>query len=74
MTGNLFVVDKATFQFVRRPELRTRVVSVVSGEIIVNVLPETVNLEKIFYKLEGAAVRVTDGSDWHLDLSEVGWR
>ncbi len=74
MTGHLYVVDKSTFQFVRRPELRTRIVSVVSGEIIVNVLPPQVALEKIVYKLEGAAVRVTDGTEWHLDLSEVGWK
>ena len=74
MTGHLYVVDKSTFQFVKRPEQRTRVVSVVSGEIIVNILPVTTDLEKIVYKLEGAAVRVTDGTDWHLDLSEVGWK
>jgi hypothetical protein len=74
MTGHLYVVDKSTFQFVKRPEVRTRVVSVVSGEIIVNILPAGTDLEKIVYKLEGAAVRVTDGTDWHLDLSEVGWK
>ena len=74
MTGHLYVVDKSTFQFVRRPELRTRIVSVVSGEIIVNVLPPQTALEKVVYKLEGAAVRVTDGTEWHLDLSEVGWK
>lgn len=74
MTGNLYVVDKSTFQFVRRPEIRTRVVSLVSGDIIVNVIPESVDLDNIVYKLEGAGVRVSDGTDWHLDLSEVGWR
>jgi hypothetical protein len=74
MTGHVFAVDSATFQFVRRPEIRTRVVSVVSGEVIINVLPSTVDLAKVVYRLEGASVRVTDGSDWHLDISEVGWR
>jgi hypothetical protein len=70
----VFAVDSATFQFVRRPEVRTRVVSVVSGEVIINVLPASVDLAKVAYRLEGASVRVTDGSEWHLDISEVGWR
>ena len=74
MTGNVFSVDSSTFQFVRRPEPRTRVVSVLSGEVIVNVIPPTVDLSKVFYRLEGAVLRVTDGADWHLDISEVAWR
>ena len=34
----------------------------------------SVDLSKITYRQEGSAVRVSDGSDWHLDISEVGWR
>jgi hypothetical protein len=32
-----------------------------------------VNLANISYKQEKKAIRVTDGSDWYLDLSEVAW-
>ncbi len=74
MTGHVFAVDPTTFQFVRRPEIRTRVVSVVSGEVIVNVLPPSVDLAKVVYRVEGTSVRVSDGSAWYLDISEVGWR
>ena len=74
MTGHVYAVDTMTYQFIRRPEQRTRVVSVVSGEVIVNVIPVSVDLSKITYRQEGSAVRVSDGSDWHLDISEVGWR
>ena len=74
MTGHVYAVDTTTYQFIRRPEQRTRVVSVVSGEVIVNVIPVSVDLSKITYRQEGSAVRVSDGSDWHLDISEVGWR
>jgi len=74
MTGHVYAVDTTTYQFIRRPEQRTRVVSVVSGEVIVNVIPASVDLSKITYRQEGSAVRVSDGSDWHLDISEVGWR
>jgi hypothetical protein len=49
-------------------------VSAVSGEVLINVLPPSVNLDKVVYRQESGALRVTDGSDWHLDLSEVTWR
>lgn len=74
VTGHVFTVDAMTFQFVRRPDLRTRIVSAVSGEIIINILPPSVNLEKVVYRQETGLLRVTDGSDWHLDISEVTWR
>ena len=74
MTGHVYAVDPTTYQFIRRPEQRTRVVSVVSGEVIVNIIPTSVDLSKITYRQEGTAVRVSDGSEWHLDISEVGWR
>jgi hypothetical protein len=71
--GYVYTVDRAKYTFVRRPERRTRIISLVSGEAFVNVLPVSVNIEKVVYKLEGKAVRVTDGSAWYLDLSEVTW-
>ena len=43
-------------------------------DLLVNVIPPSVDLEKIVYKQEAKSVRVTDGADWHLDLSEFTWR
>jgi hypothetical protein len=31
------------------------------------------DLDKVTYQQEAKAVRVTDGSNWHLDLSEFPW-
>jgi hypothetical protein len=73
VTGYVFTVDHVKFQFIRRPQLRTRLVPIASGDVLVNVLPPTVDLEKVTYLQEAKAVRVTDGSDWHLDLSEFAW-
>jgi hypothetical protein len=73
VTGYVYTVDRAKYAFVRRPEKRTRIISLVSGDAFINVLPPSVDLEKIVYRQEGKAVRVTDGSDWYLDLSEVAW-
>ena len=47
--------------------------SLVSGDLFINVIPPQVDLEKVVYKQEDRVVRVTDGTDWHLDLSEVAW-
>lgn len=74
IVGNVYTVDTTKFTFFRRPETRTRIVSVVAGDVLVNVLPASVNLEKIVYKQEKKAVRVTDGSDWFLDISEFSWK
>lgn len=73
VSGYVYTVDRVRFIFIRRPEKRTRIISLLSGDLLVNVLPADVNLEKIVYRQEKDAVRVTDGSGWHLDLSEVAW-
>ena len=74
VTGHVYTVDPVKFAFIRRAEKRTRIISVVSGDLLVNVIPMAVDLEKIIYKQEAKSVRVTDGADWHLDLSEFTWR
>jgi hypothetical protein len=73
VAGHLYTVDRDAGGFVRRPEKRVRLISIVAGDTFVNVIPESVNLANISYKQEKKAIRVTDGSDWHLDLSEVAW-
>lgn len=74
VVGHVYTVDTTKFQYVRRPELRTRIISLVSGELLVNVIPANVDLDKIVYKQEKKGVRVTDGANWHLDLSEFSWK
>lgn len=74
VTGHVYTVDPVSYSFVRRPEPRTRIIALASGDVLVNVLPPSVDLEKIVYIQEAKSVRVTDGSAWHLDLSEMTWR
>jgi len=74
VTGYVYTVDGAKFEFVRRPDIRTRLISVVSGDLLINILPDSVDIDKVVYHQEAKAVRVTDGSGWHLDLSEFAWR
>lgn len=74
VTGHMFAVDPVKAVFFRRPELRTRIISLQSGEALVNVLPPSVNLDNIVYKTEQKSLRVTDGADWHMDISDFAWK
>src|SRR4051812_31444706 len=66
VTGYTYVLHPVTYAFTRRPEERTRIISLVSGHVITNVLPSHVNLEKLTYKAEKGFLRMTDGSSWHM--------
>ena len=70
--GYLFATDMKSNQFVKRDSLRTRLIPLDAAGVIVNVLPEQVNVEKITYKYRGPGdILVTDGSEWHLDLTHL---
>lgn len=73
-TGYIFTVDSVKFVFYRREELRTRIISLYSGDVLINVIPPSVDLKKIVYKQEKKSVRVTDESGWHMDISDFAWR
>lgn len=74
VVGHVFVIEDTKENiFRKKPEQRTRVISLLTGEVFVNVIPPEVDLEKIRYEGVGHDVRVTDGSTWHLDIKEFGW-
>jgi len=71
--GNVFVVDDLNkHSFVKRPDLRTRIIPLTDGELIINVLPPSVQINKIHYLLQDGSLTVTDG-DWRMDIKEFGW-
>lgn len=73
VVGYLYTVDREVGGYVRRPQKRIRIISIASGDTFVNVIPDSVDLENITYQQEKKAIRVSDGSDWYLDISEVAW-
>lgn len=74
VTGHVFAVDAVKAVFFRRPELRTRIIALQTGDTLVNILPPSVDLEKIVYKQEKKSLRVTDDNGWHMDISDLAWR
>jgi hypothetical protein len=71
-TGYIYTVDSARFAFFRRTEKRTRFIPLASGDVLVNVIPPEVDLDKIVYKQEKKFVRITDGK-WFLEISDLAW-
>jgi hypothetical protein len=69
--GYLFAMDSTNSQFVRREQLRTRVVSL-NDAVIVNVLPAHVKIDEITYTHRpNGDIHVTDGTDWYLDITHL---
>lgn len=73
-TGHVFVVDELKEHlFAKRPDLRTKLIPLASGDVIINVLPEALDLDQVRYELDGRKLWVTDGNGWKMDVKEFGW-
>ena len=73
--GYTFVLDTGTKKYTRRPELRTRIISLTDGGNIINVIPAATKLEAVTYKIsEDNRLIVTDGEHLFLDVNEFGIR
>lgn len=73
-TGYVFVVDELNQHlFTKRPDRRTKLIPLASGDVIVNVLPEDLDTEQVRYELDGRKLWVTDGNGWRMDVKEFGW-
>ncbi len=73
-SGYVFVVDDLNkHMFVKRPDRRTKLIPLSSGTVIVNVIPETTDLEQVCYELKDSTLHVTDGKSWRIDVKEFGW-
>jgi hypothetical protein len=73
VTGHLFTARIPGNEFARHDvRLRTRIIALDSGMLLINVLPASVDIEKITYEQDGSNhILVTDGSDRTLDLSHL---
>lgn len=73
-SGYVFVIDDLSKHlFMKRPDRRTKLIPIISGDVIVNVIPETVEVESVAYELKDRSLVVTDGGDWATDVKGFGW-
>jgi len=70
--GYSFIFHPGTNEFRRRPELRTRVLSLGDAGHIVTKLPREVVVESLEYQVVNTGLVVTDGEGFSLDIHEFG--
>ena len=70
--GYAFVLRAGRNEWARRPERRTRIISLSDGTNIVNVLPRAVDLALLQYRTIDGRLFVTDGKAFRLDVNEFG--
>ncbi|CAN5619693.1 hypothetical protein BH24DEI1_BH24DEI1_18260 [soil metagenome] len=74
----VFEFDSNMYRFVRRPELRVRLVSLADGNNVINIIPREVDLEDLQYEDlqydsspgKTKHVVITDGKSFSLDVHE----
>jgi len=70
------IIERRLFPsgFIRKPEVRTRLISLYN-RFIINVLPEGVSVEAIAYSHDAEGnLTLTDGAGFELDISEFSTR
>ena len=73
VTGYAFNLDRATGEFVRRKDRRTRLFGIGGAGIILNILPENVELESLRYKIgDNGRQILTDDHGFEMNISEFG--
>ena len=70
--GYTFVKDVFSGNMKKKPDLRTKVVSIVSGTLIVYQLPVNVLLDSVIFSLDqDGGLVLTDGGGYSMDMSEL---
>jgi hypothetical protein len=75
LEGFVFVYDKKTTEFFRKPEKRTTVVDLSESGYISNIIDQNVDLESVVYKYStGVGLIATDNKSFSLDINEFSSR
>lgn len=70
--GYVFVLNTQVEEYRRRPEFRTRILGLTDANLIINVLPPHVDLDRLRYELVEGRLYVTDGLKFRFDVNEFG--
>jgi hypothetical protein len=70
VTGHSYVRDMFTGDMHEKAELRTKLLSLSSGTLMVYLLPEPVILEDLRFVIDGRRLLLTDAKDFTMNLAE----
>jgi hypothetical protein len=68
--GYAFVLKGSTNEYERRTEKRVRVISLTDARNTINVLPETVRIDRLTYTFSSGRLLMIDGDGYELELTE----
>jgi hypothetical protein len=71
VSGWSYVHDVVSGQMVGKDEIRTKIISLSSGTLIVYQLPRHLALEGVEFGFSDGRLRLTDGAGFSMNLSEV---
>lgn len=73
LEGFVFVYDKKTTEFIRKPEKRITIIDLSESGYITNIIDKEVNLENVNYKYtQGIGLIATDNNGFSLNINEFG--
>lgn len=73
LQGFVFVYDSIKSQFDRKPEARTTIIDLAESGHIVNVIPRSVEIDKLQYMISAQKrLVITDNQGFALDIHEFG--
>jgi len=70
-TGHSYLRDNFTGAMLEKPEERTKLLSIVSGTLLVYVLPASVELNDLEFVEIGGMVMMRDGKNFIMNLSDT---
>ena len=70
--GYAFIFQPGKNEWQRRPELRTRIFSLGSAGLIVNVIPNEIDTAALVYAVAGNRLVLIDNAEFSLDINEFG--
>ena len=70
VTGQTWMHDGYRGSYKRKDDLRTKIVPILSGSVIVYQLPSDTNLDALEIVIEGVKMFMRDGEGFEMDLTE----
>jgi len=71
VTGHTWLVDQLGGSFFRKPDSRTKIISLSAGTMIVYQLPASADLPHIKFEKYAGRIVLTDGKELKMDLCET---
>lgn len=73
LEGFVFIYDKKSTDFIRKPEKRVTIIDLSESGYVVNIIDKEVNLDDVSYKYaRGDGLVATDNKSFSLSINEFG--